>query len=271
MAPFKIGTHVSIKNGLLLPNGLVAHNWVGKILNHFPEFDSYLVQLDATTLQELSDEFLEDVIRRSYSPFTQTFTTLDLEETKHRDSNETYEQSCQQLLQRIDDLQEKQIQTYEENSKNWIAAFLQTEEFQQYPLEQQDLAKELLPLLMNLLLEYEHAYPKEWKPFKIAAFCMNIFPNQIDLDRDFAPFVAPVLQGFVQYLAQEKGLEEVQPVAQMLSLIKQELTQRIIEPETELWDLAQSIVEGSDADLMDWGPKTVNDIDLIMGGIPREK
>ncbi|MEO0775630.1 MAG: hypothetical protein AAFW73_24820 [Bacteroidota bacterium] len=272
MTKIKIGSRVRVKEGVSLKNGFEAHNWAGKVLNYFPEFDSYAIQLDSTTINELSDEFLEDLIQRMESPLVRTFKASDLEKSKRRDLKKTYERSCENLIQRLEDLQEKQVRDFNDQSEAWMEDFLKTTATRQYSTEQKQTAEEQLPYFIELMIEYEHYPVSNWRPYQIAEFCINIYANHLSCEEAEAPFVGPILHDYFDYLAREQGLTEARAIAQILAIIEPELTEHIISPERELWDLAQSIVEGADEDFFDWelGDDPMDDLNFILGGIPEE-
>lgn len=105
---FKKGDFVSIKDGVSLENGEQTKSWAGQVVEKISDPLTYIIKLDAPTLDALSDDYVHNCIKKGEYSERYIIEEKGLELSQRRDTEITYEIALEKLTARKKAFKEKE-------------------------------------------------------------------------------------------------------------------------------------------------------------------
>lgn len=236
----KKGDFVKVKAGTTLESGEIVNNWAGIIQQVFRKEKTAFVELDAPTIDSLSDDYLLACIEEGAEPFEYIFSLDELEISTRRDTYEQTLEAIDRLSSRMLVLEGDEEQMFEELKKAWIEAFMSSTYFQAF----NELQKEDVHFATDSFMHYSYSYkgvhPKDWSPTNVRSVCLEIIPRKITTDQAFFENFGEILIDFFKFLGSENHITNAGILIRTVENIKDQIPIEASNPNN--WGMAKSLM-----------------------------
>ncbi|MBK7939219.1 MAG: hypothetical protein IPJ82_20035 [Lewinellaceae bacterium] len=238
---FNIGDYVRVKSGVLLEEtDEEVPGWVGRIveLHDNPKDPFYLLELDAVSLDNLPEKYLQDCIDEQESPLVYYFQDTDLEPAERRDTDEV----LRATQDRISDL----VMGPDEESEidkallgKWIAAFKQSAQAALL----NDIEREEAEYIIDNFAEFAFNYSGEqvgaWTHAGVQEVCIELIPRKVTAEAEYFDRVGPVLARFFDFLGEADYLPKAAALGEEVRRISPKIAKNAADPHK--WGMAKSL------------------------------
>ena len=233
---FKKGDYVKIKPGTEIEEGENIANWAG-VIAEVQEDNLYLVHLDATSLDGMSDAYLMSCEDYGSDPNEYVFEDTDLEPAAARHTEAENRAALARANNRMEELEdEKEPDTAE----IWSAAYQESEQYRALNDSQREDAPHVVTMFADYMLRYEDEYPEEWSVSATRHVCLVIIPGKVSESAEFFENVGPALRSFFTFLAEKKLHSRATKLTDLLREISKEIATRAADPAN--WHMAKSML-----------------------------
>jgi hypothetical protein len=238
---FKVGDYVSIKEGTELETGETASGWAGKVIEMDTEYKSCLIELDAITLNGLSDEYLLDCIEEGAEPFEYAFEWDDLVKAERRDTEKEKKAAVKKIDARLLELEEEEddeeyIGKLEEE---WIEAFQESQYFTALNEYQREKAGFVASTFMSYMYNYEDVLPMDWDVFSTEAVLLGVVPRKVTAEIEFFENYGDILIAFLRFLGEKEYITDSEALQDAVRSVKDEIPK--IAGDSSNWGIAKAL------------------------------
>ncbi len=241
--PFQLNDYVRIKPGVILTetNEPVPDGWEGQIAETpvTPEDNTYLVELDAPSLEKLPEKYLADCIENEEMPVAYYFEESDLEPSVCRDTPEERRAIQDRLENLIFPIPEEELLD-EAQIAQWYEAFEQSEQYANLPPGEQEEAKSTLELFADYAFNYRGDQPKDWTVGTLREVCLERFPKRLSAPIESFEHTGRLLIQFFDFLAEHQSLNTASQMQQEMRRIAPEMIRLAKNPRN--WGMAKSMI-----------------------------
>ena len=244
METFNIGEEVKVIDGIPLDTeGETTTNWAGTIASIHPSGEYVGVELDASTLDSLSDAFLLSCLQDGMDPLYYNFANEDLVRTSPRDTKADREKATQAILERMGIMAREYPDDDESQHEEWVEKFVDSSYFQQLTEAQKGDAAFAAHCLLDYSYNYIGLSPQEWNESSLEECCLEILPQKISAEADFFKNLGPVLLQFLPFLEEAGIISNAEELCAKVAEIKDDIPRAANNPAN--WSMAKSFLMGA--------------------------
>jgi hypothetical protein len=249
MKTYQIGDYVRIKDGVpLVGTDEKAYNWQGKILQfEGKDKELVLIELDAFTLENLSDDYLKDSVESGTDFKEYYFGLEDLEPVPvpRRDTDALFNKAKEKTELRADAFDEEEdeedtldydlIGTWQnrwENSAHFAAAKHTINPSYQWDIQ----------MFAEYAFNYEGDQPREWTVYTVETVCCGLFPRKISASAKDIGAIVDTLVAFFDWLHQEGIHPQAAKMRDKAKNLKPQIIKIASNPSN--WGMAKTMVMG---------------------------
>lgn len=246
---FKKGDFISVKPNTQLESGEIVNNWAGEIQEVYTKEKCCLVTFDAQTIDSLEDSYLKASIEEGSEPFEYVFAFKDIEIALRRDTDEQIMTALNKLSSRMIALEEEDVNSYEEEKKEWVEEFEKSSFYETLNNIQKENANFVAGTFMDFMYNYEYVKPSEWSPSSVISVCIEIVPRKITSEIELFENYGDILISFLSYLGSEKHVKNSEELVKAVEKIKTRIPLEANNPNN--WGMAKSMMMSAQSEGFD--------------------
>lgn len=215
---FRIGDYVIVKAGTFVDDLGKVRDWGGQIEEIYEDNNTYLIELDAKTLNALSNAYLIVSSEKGEDTSKYVFEFSDLELGKKRDTIKSRAKALKRMNARIDGLDNSvnelsYSKEFEEgDEKIWAAEFVKSKYFNQLTSKQQENAEFMASVFLDYMNKYVGIAVNKWTPSDVLKVAAGVMPSKIAEDVSFFRPEADVLITFFDFLKNSGRIKKVKHI-----------------------------------------------------------
>jgi hypothetical protein len=240
---FRIGDYVIVKAGTLVDDLGKVRDWGGQIEEIYEDSNTYLIQLDAKTLNALSNAYLIVSSEKGEDTAKYVFEFSDLELGKKRDTIKSRAKALKRMNARIDGLNNSVSELsyskeFEEGDDEiWAAEFVKSKYFNQLNSEQQENANFIVSVFLDYMNRYVGKAVSKWTASDVLEVAAGVMPSKIAEDVSFFRPEADVLIAFFDFLKNSGRIKKVKHIQNAIDKARPEII--AIASDSSRWGFAK--------------------------------
>ncbi|MFT5618763.1 MAG: hypothetical protein ACI85I_001998 [Arenicella sp.] len=237
---------VRIKDGTVLDNQEKTHNWAGEIYVVDKEAKTYIVFLDAISIQSITDDYLRFCLDNFEEPseFYAKFADVELM-SERRDTEEENKKAMAELIDRTDEMEgaDVELENTESMADKLAAQFQESSYFEQLNERQQGNARFAITTFVNYLADYEGVVPSIWKESHLESVCEYIIPRKISAEPDLFEDYGEIIIVFIDFLDSENQVSNAHKLKRCMEKMKDRIPKW--EANSDNWGPAKAMMMGA--------------------------
>ncbi|MFN0213808.1 MAG: hypothetical protein ACKVT2_06090, partial [Saprospiraceae bacterium] len=165
---------------------------------------TYLLELDALSLDQLPEKYLADCILNEETPIAYYFEEADLEPSVRRDTDEQRRAAQDRVESLVFDIDEEDGLDRAILSQ-WQREFEQSPQFAALEPEAQESALSIIESFAEYAFNYRGDQPADWTIGTVREVCLELFPRKFTAKIEFFEQIGAVMTQFFGLL-EEKAL-----------------------------------------------------------------
>ncbi len=240
---FNLCDHVRIKSGTVLEEtGDVVDDWAGEIIEA-PDDDetddhSYLVELDAPTLENLPKAYLQDCIEKHDLPLFYNFTEEVLELSEQRDTPEQRE-AAQKKISDLIEVDDEDYEKHEAAMNQLILGFQQSPQFRKLGDFDPEEAASHINTFGEFAFQYCDESISDWDKNTVKEVVTYLLPAKMTAEHDVFENMARVFLAFFEFLRADNLHPQAEKMHREMKTAAQVMLRNANDPSQ--WGMAKSI------------------------------
>jgi len=223
---FKIGDFVKVKEGTILKSGETINNWAGEIKEIEQKEKTCLLQLDAITIDCLSDHFLMEGIESGYDLDVYYFNLDEIELIERRDTDQQAKMAYENMLDRLEAVETRFKIKKEEIKSGLLGEFKENDRFSRLNDYQKEIVDPTVNSFLEFILGFEDEVPFLWTPDQIKWVCTDLFPAEVVGENKVFENCGYILIQFLHALEQQGYITDAKPLVDTLEKIRNEIPKK---------------------------------------------
>jgi len=241
---YKVGEYVKVIHNEAIPHVENLHDWVGKVQEINIKSGIVLIDLDAQTLDSLSDAYLLESERADEDPKSYYFEWFELERCERRDTDEQLEKATDNLYERTQTLYEATKAAEQTKLTEWLNAYPQSPQFNRLTPYQQEYATFIVINFTEYMSSYWNLTYAYWDEDALHEVCLGTVPEQLAMEPEIFENYGDVLISFFEFLQEKNELPRAQELIEETQRIKDQIPVEAQNPEN--WGSVKHIVMNPD-------------------------
>lgn len=244
MSNFKKGDYVLVKNGTTIDDFGLANDWGGKITEVDGSGTSISIQLDASTLQQLPDSYIEKAMDNGEDIFEYCFLDTDLTLDKRRDTDAEYKTIHDNIYDRMGEMDDDYLDddAMMAKLKGWSSAFAESYLVKELSQADQEDANFVADTFVNYAWRYVAEIPDHWNADTVRTVCLNYIVGKVSAPAEELENYGRILALFFRYLYEEGHIPDSTELQKTALEIAAEIPKRAADPQN--WHMAKSMMMG---------------------------
>ena len=259
---FKKGDYVFVKVNTEIETGEIVSDWAGKVIEVYEDSNLCLVELDAPTINSLTDASLQNCLDEGCSFSKYTFGYEDLVKAPRRDTDQQLAAAHLRLEERVADLEgdysdldyDTRLKKLHAWKKRWINAFIESSLFNTLSEIEQEEAGFVLDTFITFMFEYENLLPNEWNADAASKICLEVVPRKVMADKESFDAFAPALIQFLQFLDSKHLVSSAKSIIREINQIKDQIA--VLAADPRRWGMTKSFMMDAKASGVDTNDDT---------------
>ncbi len=251
---FKVGDYVRVKDGVELEelDDHFADNWQGKVLEIDEENDTVLIQLDAQTLDSLTDEYMRDSVEEEgdFEQYVFFIDNLEPNPVPRRDTDKLLKQALAKAQERYDEIEEEyeddddeEVDFDQEGVEELLEQWMKTPHFSALPKDVQDIAEFAIETFADYAYRYEDENFQDWSKYTVYQICINIISRKVSCPAQEIGWMADALVAFFDWMHLQKLHLDAKEMRDEARKVKPSMLKIAADPSQ--WDPAKSFLMGA--------------------------
>ncbi|MEY3241101.1 MAG: hypothetical protein RIR11_2539 [Bacteroidota bacterium] len=242
---FKLKDHVRVKDGVSLEEtGELISGWVGEIVE-LPESDddnTYMIELDTLSLQQLPDKYMQNCIENGNNPFYCWLEEENLELSVRRDTD-SQRAAQQSLLDHTYNLPDEDDELDKTVLMAWCAEFEKSTFFSMLDKEDQNEVDFTIDLFSENAFNYRSEQPEQWTKGTVREVCLDLIPKKLTAEIEQFHVIGKVLTQFFAFLHEHQLHTNALQLHQEIQKIIPDMIRNAQNP--NYWGMSKSMMMGA--------------------------
>ena len=205
MSTFKTGDYVVLKHGIEIEDLGIVTDWSGQI-TYIGE-DNVKILLDAPTLRQLTDEYLQAALKNEEDVFEYYFLKEDLKLSKRRDRDAEYDKIKEEINSRLYSDGDDQDAVSKRISA-WAEEFENSEIAKELSEKDQEFANFIADTFTHYAWNYVGDSPENWDSDTVKETCLHYVVGKVSEPAEEFENYGRVLANILNFWNQ-KGISKI--------------------------------------------------------------